>query len=398
MYATDLFEHDTAASLVRHYRHLLEQITENATLPIARLRLTTDADIATLHQLGNIPLTAKAPPLSNVVEAFEDQAALHPHAVALVFEDRTLTYGALNTRANRLAHHLVTLGVQPEDRVAIVMDRSLELLVAIVATLKAGAAYVPLDPSWPEARLALTLNDSEAAVVLTQQAHQERTRGATRDEVPVVALDASSTHETVARMGSATPVVNGRSAHSLAYIIYTSGSTGTPKGAGIEHHSIVNRLVWMQRYLGFNSRNRVLQKTPITFDVSVWELLLPLREGAALVIATPDAHRDPVLIYNIMHEQQITTVHFVPPMLEHFIAALPRADSRLLPSLEDVVCSGQELPLRTSRTAADRLPHIVLHNLYGPTEAAVDVTAYTFSPDRKRNSVPIGVPVDNTMA
>ncbi|NDD31329.1 MAG: amino acid adenylation domain-containing protein, partial [Proteobacteria bacterium] len=398
VYATDLFEHDTAASLVRHYLHLLEQIVENATRPIARLRLATAADIATVHQMGNIPLTANEALLSNVEEAFEDQAALHPHAVALVFEDRALTYGALNARANRLAHHLITLGVQPEDRVAIVMDRSLELLIAILATLKAGGAYVPLDPSWPEARLALTLNDSEAAVVLTQQAHHERTRGAAREEVPVVALDAPSTQEIHARMPRATPIVSGRSARSLAYVIYTSGSTGTPKGAGIEHHSIVNQLVWMQRYLALNSMHRVLQKTPITFDVSVCELLLPLREGATLVIARPDAHRDPVAIYATVNEQQITTVHFVPPMLEHFTAALPLADSPLLPLLEDIVCSGQELLVTASRTVTERLPHITLHNLYGPTEAAVHVTTYTCSPDRQRPSVPIGVPVDNTMA
>ncbi|MES2939940.1 MAG: amino acid adenylation domain-containing protein, partial [Pseudomonadota bacterium] len=315
---------------------------------------------------------------------FESQAARTPDATALLFEDEKLTYAQLNARANRLAHHLRELGVGPDVLVAVCAERSLQMVVALMAVLKAGGAYVPLDPGYPAERLAFMLADARPAVLLTQEA---LLASLPAHEVPTFCLD-SQWDSLPAR--DSNPPCTTLPAH-LAYVIYTSGSTGRPKAAGVSHTAIVNRLHWMQQAYGLQPSDRVLQKTPFSFDVSVWEFFWPLQQGATLVLARPGGHQDAQYLGELIASTGITTLHFVPPMLEAFLA-VSRAP---LPALRQVMCSGQALPWELQQRAFERLPDVALHNLYGPTEAAVDVTAWHCTPEGPQGVVPIGRPISN---
>jgi amino acid adenylation domain-containing protein len=318
-------------------------------------------------------------------EVFAAQAARAPGAMALSFEGQELSYGALNERANRLAHALRRHGVGPEVVVGVLMERSLEMVVALLGVLKAGGAYVPLDPEYPESRLGFMLADTAAQVILTQArlAGSLPAHGAT-----VIRVDADWGH--IAAELASDPPSCGLTLDSLAYVIYTSGSTGRPKGAMNAHRGIKNRLAWMQRAHGLTAADRVLQKTPFSFDVSVWELFWPLMFGARLVIARPGGHRDPGYLADVIAERGITTLHFVPSMLVAFLDE-PRVDR--CRGLTRVFASGEALPPALMERVFARLGDVELHNLYGPTEAAVDVTAWTCR--RGAAVVPIGRPIDN---
>ncbi|WP_216843119.1 non-ribosomal peptide synthetase, partial [Granulicella sp. S190] len=326
-----------------------------------------------------------------VHELFEAQAERSPDAVAVVFEDRELTYGELNRAANRLAHSLRELGVKPDDRVALCVERGFAMIVGLLAILKSGGAYVPLDPVYPVERLQFMLRDSEPVVLLIGDhlAHLFPTGGSAK----IVVLQRNG--ESVA--WSAYPEWNLARAElnpsHLAYVIYTSGSTGTPKGVMVEHRNIVNRLVWMQSAYGLNQRDVVLQKTPFGFDVSVWEFFWPLLYGAQLVMARPEGHKDPVYLMEIIRRNKITTIHFVPSMLEAFLSHAGLMEDC---SLTRVICSGEALSKTQCKRFEEQLPQATLYNLYGPTETSVDVTSWTCTPNAKGDIVPIGRPIANT--
>ncbi|HEU0054455.1 MAG TPA: condensation domain-containing protein, partial [Longimicrobium sp.] len=273
-YAADLFERTTVRRMLGHLERLLE---EAASAPDARL---SALDILRAEERALVVETwnrteAAFPSDRCIHDLIEDQATRTPDAVAVVFEDDSLTYRALDERANRLAHHLVRLGVGPEVRVGLCLERSLEMVVSILAVLKAGGAYVPLDPGYPRERLEWMLADSAVAVLLTQ----ERLRGVlpARDGVPVIAVDQPSAEVDAA---SAERLIDRATPDTLAYVIYTSGSTGRPKGVMNAHRGVVNRLCWMQAEYGIGDGDVVLQKTPFSFDVSVWEFFWPLQQGA----------------------------------------------------------------------------------------------------------------------
>ncbi|BFV59655.1 hypothetical protein KCMC57_up47590 [Kitasatospora sp. CMC57] len=307
---------------------------------------------------------------------FAAQAARTPDAVALVCAGTAVTYAELDARAGRLARALVAKGVGPETIVAVSMPRSVELLVALYAVHRAGAAYLPVDPLLPA----------------------ERVREMAEDAQPLLTLGS----EDVRRMSEADgPVADGVAVpapppaplpSNTAYVIYTSGSTGRPKGVAVSHRAIVNRLRWMQAEYRLGPDDHVLQKTPAGFDVSVWEFFWPLCVGARLVLAGPDEHRDPTRIAELIRAEQITTVHFVPSMLRLFLEEPAAARCR---SLRRVFASGEAL----SGALRSRFFEVLdagLHNLYGPTEAAVDVTYQPCGPDDPAGPVPIGTPVWNT--
>ena len=327
------------------------------------------------------------------------QAARTPAAPAVRFADEALTYGELLARAARLARHLRSLGVGPEVRVGVAAERSLELVEALLAVLLAGGAYVPLDPSYPAERLAFMAGDAKLAVVLTQQ-HLAASLPAC--EATVVCLDAG--RDAWAGL-EPTPPASGLVAANAAYVIYTSGSTGRPKGAVNPHAAIVNRLLWMQQAYGLDAGDRVLQKTPFSFDVSVWELFWPLLAGATLVVARPEGHKDPAYLARLIEQAGVTTLHFVPPMLAGFLAQDGLAAR--CRSLRRVICSGEALPRETverffarmprrrDEAGGDGAPAVELHNLYGPTEAAIDVTWWPCTEGDPRPSVPIGRPIAN---
>ncbi|WP_194813675.1 non-ribosomal peptide synthetase [Nocardia sp. XZ_19_385] len=318
---------------------------------------------------------------------FAIQAGLCPDSVALEFGDETLTYGEFDDRANRLARLLIARGAGPDTVVGLCLRRGIELVVGMYAIIKAGAAYLPLDPDHPAERIEEIARQARPVCVLT----------AARDALTLPEGVATLALDTVDLSGfDGAPVTDAdrraplRTDH-LAYVIFTSGSTGKPKGVGVSHAAIVNRLRWMQHAYPLDATDAVLQKTPATFDVSVWEFFWPLQIGARLVVATPDGHRDPVYLARVIVEKNITTAHFVPSMLSVFVTD---TDVRGCTTLRQVFCSGEALPAATAHEFRAALPHAELHNLYGPTEAAVDVT-YWPCPANPVN-VPIGSPVWNT--
>ncbi|WP_157654013.1 AMP-binding protein, partial [Burkholderia ubonensis] len=264
---------------------------------------------------------------------FEQQAERTPDAVAAVHDDASLTYAELNLRANRLAHHLIALGVAPDSLVGVAMERSLDMIVALLAVLKAGGAYVPVDPDYPAERVRFMIDNARLRWLLTQQ-HLLAALPDTDARLIVVDRDA---HEFAAAPASnPTPALSG---DNLAYMIYTSGSTGRPKGALNTHRAITNRILWMQHAYALGADDAVLQKTPFSFDVSVWEFFWPLVTGARLVFARPGGQRETDYLVDLIAREGITTAHFVPSMLRAFLDH-PDLDAHCA-SLRRVVCSGE---------------------------------------------------------
>ncbi|AMS12797.1 non-ribosomal peptide synthetase [Pseudomonas chlororaphis] len=317
---------------------------------------------------------------------FEAQVERTPEALAVKAGEQSLTYRVLNERANQLAHYLCQQGVGPDSRVAICVERGLEMVVGLLAILKAGGGYVPLDPAYPLERIAYMLEDSAPVVVLAQ--------GATREllgDAPVIDLDRPVWLD----QPLDNPVIAELTPRHLVYVIYTSGPTGKPKGVINEHRAVVNRLLWMQDQYGLCAEDTVLQKTPFSFDVSVWELFWPLMTGARLVMARPEGHKDPAYLCDVIQAERITTVHFVPSMLDVFLA---HGDTARCTGLLRVLCSGEALPGSLVRRFKAQLPGSQLHNLYGPTEAAVDVTAWHCAGpvEQVPDNTPIGKPIADT--
>lgn len=377
-YNTDLFDAQTIERWQQHFSTLLEGIVADAEQSVFTLPLLKPSELQQpLKQSTGRGL---------VHQFFEAQATRTPEAVALVFEDQTLTYAQLNERANRLAHHLRTLGVGPDTLVGICMDRSIEMVVALFGVLKAGGVYVPLDPEYPEQRLSFMMADAALPILLTQS-HLLASLPAERPAI-VIALDEKDlSSEHIDNPLSVTTEQN------LAYCIYTSGSTGQPKGAMNTHAGICNRLQWMQSAYQLTAEDRVLQKTTFSFDVSVWEFFWPLITGARLVVAQPGGHRDSAYLVRVIREQGITTMHFVPSMLRVFLEEEEIATCR---TLKRVICSGEALSFDLQQRFFARLPQVELHNLYGPTEAAVDVTAWACDAASDSGVVPIGKAITNT--
>jgi len=321
-------------------------------------------------------------------QLFERQVEKTPNALAVIFEDAALTYRELNLKANRLAHHLLGLGIRPDDRVAICAERSLEMVVGLFAILKAGAAYVPLDPDYPSERLAYMLDNCSPAALLTQGSLVNILPNLS---VPLIMLDDEAGIGQQAECNP-DPAALGLTPNHLAYVIYTSGSTGLPKGVMNQHDGVVNRLLWAQSEYRLGGDDRVLQKTPFSFDVSVWEFFLPLLVGARLVMARPKGHQDPHYLAECIEAAGITTMHFVPSMLQVFLDQIGAGRCR---SLKRVLCSGEALSYALQQRFMAQWPGIELHNLYGPTEAAIDVTSWLCSPDLHAGIVPIGHPIAN---
>lgn len=377
-----LYDEDALAAHQERFLHLVERLTaEDPHAALAAHGIATPAEHALVVEQFN--RTDRALPPTTLIGPIEAQAARTPDATALVYRDVSLTYAELNTRANRLARHLRTLGAGPGAVVAVAVPRSVELIVSLLAVLKAGAAYLPLDPEYPAERITYMLTDAAPVCVITDRADR-LADDATTARVVLDGLDVSG-YPWCDPSRPLTP------AHP-AYVIYTSGSTGRPKGVVVSHGAIDNRLRWMQDAYGLTTDDRVLQKTPSSFDVSVWEFFWPLREGAALVVAEPGGHKDPAQLARLIHEQAVTTCHFVPSMLQVFLA---EADPGACAGLRRVFCSGEALPRETAHAFGRALPHVGLHNLYGPTEAAVDVSFHACAP-HDSGPVPIGQPVWNT--
>lgn len=332
--------------------------------------------------------TRKEYPTSLVSCFISDQAKRTPDRTALSFDGQTLSYRQLDERSNQLARCLARSGVAVNDRVGICLSRSMELVVSLVAVLKAGATYVPVDPEYPLQRKKYIIDDSEIKVLIgSPDLTRELSASVNR------AIDVQSWGDELVRE-STDNLPNPATPDDIAYIIYTSGSTGKPKGTKIPHKGMVNRLLWMQDEFRLAATDVVLQKTPFTFDVSVWEFFWPLMFGAKLVIAEPGGHKDSKYLRDLIVSEKVTVMHFVPIMLnvflnEHDLGAC-------IETLRSVVCSGEELTIATERRFHELLPGVDLYNLYGPTEASIDVTFWKCRFDNQLTTVPIGVPIANT--
>ncbi len=382
-YATDLFEAATIERMAHHWQRLLTAMIATPEALIDSLPMLDAQERAQIVDDWNA--TATDYPLEHAVhKCFEAHAARAPHTPALAFGAEQLTYAALNGRANRLAHALIERGVGPDSLVGVAMERSVEMVVALMAILKAGGAYVPVDPDYPAERQAYMLEDSAVSLVLSQS-HLSLSSA---DSVLRIDLDHDS--DWLQAYSEVNPDV-AVSGENLAYVIYTSGSTGKPKGAGNSHAALANRLYWMQDAYALGAGDTVLQKTPFSFDVSVWEFFWPLISGARLVMAAPGDHRDPAKLVELITREAVTTLHFVPSMLQAF---LQHGQVGSCSSVQRIICSGEALPVDAQTQVFAKLPHAGLYNLYGPTEAAIDVTHWTCV-DEGQDAVPIGKPIAN---
>jgi amino acid adenylation domain-containing protein/non-ribosomal peptide synthase protein (TIGR01720 family) len=381
-YAAELFEARTVARLARHFVRLLEGICADPSQPIGLLPLLEEDEQA---QLATWNDTAKDyGPQVNLSERISQQAARTPQAPALVFGEQTLSYSELEQRINQLANRLRSLGVQRGSLVGISLERSLELVIGLHAIVRAGGAYVPLDPEYPLERLAYLLEDSGVDLLLSHSALVER--------LPLPAgLKALGLDREDCSAEPVTPPAVSLQGNDLAYVIYTSGSTGKPKGAGNSHEALANRILWMQEAYQLGAGDVVLQKTPFSFDVSVWEFFWPLITGACLAVAAPGDHRDPQKLVELIQRHKVSTLHFVPSMLQAFLL---HPDVEQCQSLTRVICSGEALPAELQVRTFQRLPQAGLYNLYGPTEAAIDVSHWTCV-EEGRHAVPIGRPIAN---
>jgi amino acid adenylation domain-containing protein len=398
-YATDLFDDATAERFVAVFRSVLETIAAGPEVQVGDMDLLPAPELRQLDAWScgetlDVPRTT-------LDELVRRQVAASQDVVAVIADDGTeLTYGDFDARVNALAHLLVEEGVRVGDRVAVAMPRSADLVVALAGVIRTGAAYVPIDPDYPAERVKHILADAEPRAVITDR----HTAGAhhhvlTEHPVRILFIDDESVQRHLdAGVIDPPEVSRPLLPADAAYVIFTSGTTGRPKGVQITHQAIVNRLWWMRDLYRIGAPDRVLLKTPFTFDVSVWEFFLPLVTGAVVIVAQDGGHKDPQYLLEVIDRRAVTITHFVPSMLQAFLTSDP--DRTSVESVRRVFCSGEALPVSPAAGAVALFENADLHNLYGPTEAAVDVTAHPVVQAELVDAVgvPIGVPVANTTA
>jgi amino acid adenylation domain-containing protein/thioester reductase-like protein len=388
-YNTALFLPETIKRMAGHYEQLMEAtVATPASEVIALQMLSTNEKEQVLIHFNNT--RAAFPDNKTIIDYFEEQVKKSPDAIAVEFEKENLSYHALDFKSNQLAHYLRASGVKEETLVAICIPRSLEMMIGILGILKAGAAYVPVDPEYPQARINYLLEDTNTPFVITDYAGQI----IEKPECVQKVIGLKSDSDTIDTYPGTALVTQLKSNH-LAYVIYTSGSTGRPKGVMNEHKGVVNEILWTQDHFRLTDKDNILQQTTFCFDVSVSELLWPLLFGAKLIFAKPGVYKDVNYIKQIIEERSITVLHFVPSMLDVFLSTIQEEGS--CPSIKRVLCNGESLLPSHINAFKKKLPHARLHNLYGPTEAAIAVSCWDVPAETTEVSqVTIGRPISNT--
>ncbi|MBZ5509491.1 MAG: amino acid adenylation domain-containing protein, partial [Acidobacteriia bacterium] len=392
-YSTALFKPQTIARMGEHFVGLCRAITATPTAKIRDLDYLSGAEKQRLLIEYN-DTRADYPKDKCIHDFFIEQVQDNPGARAVVFGEQELSYQELYDKSRDLALYLQSLGVRPDSVVGLCVERSLEMMVGIMGVVRAGGAYLPADPAYPDDRLEYMLQDSQAGVVLTQERFKNKISSLLNEGVKLITLDKrwpGISKSVAALKAKGIELRQEVKAHNLSYLIYTSGSTGKSKGVLVEHRALVNRLHWMQKRYALTKDDVVLQKTPYSFDVSVWEFFWPMMAGASIVFAVPDGHKDVEYLENLINHAKVTTLHFVPSMLHSFLENAKGGCG----SVKQIFCSGEALDRKSVDDYKAKFPNAVLHNLYGPTEAAIDVTAYDCS-QLKYPFVPIGAPIDNT--
>ncbi|MCH9660647.1 MAG: amino acid adenylation domain-containing protein [Bacteroidetes bacterium] len=395
-YALSLFNESTITRLADHYTHLIDQLVETPNKIYDDISLLPSEEYNMIVEEWNNTDT----PFSKnktICNLFQEQVKQTPDNVAILFEEQKLTYRELNEKSNQLAVHIrdeykqrTNQELKPDTIIALCLDRSLEMIIGIHAILKAGGAYMPIDPNYPEERIKFILEDANAQLILSQRHLNESSHlKLPENSLVLIDLDEKLYQERNQLDNTYFPKPN-----HLAYVIYTSGSTGKPKGVMTEHRSIINRLEWMQTSYPLNSSDIVLQKTPYVFDVSVWELLWANWYGGKIVFAKPDGHKDSDYLYELIENHKITTLHFVPGMLDAYLMNIKDQSSQFNYSVKQLFCSGEALKestvIQLNQTSTGQ--SLKLYNLYGPTEASIDVTYFETKPYEK---VYIGKPIQN---
>ena len=381
---TRVFNAEKQQAIPQHFLKLLDAFIEDYTQEINIVNLITDDEVLKIKSWNET--FVDYPENETLLSKFQKQVQKTPNHEALVFKETSLTYQELDKKSNQVARFLIQNGIQKDDIVAVSFERSLEMMVYIYGILKAGAAYLPIDTNIPAERLEFIINDANVKTLFYNHNNLVQTvlKSTNCFNVEVIEKQVSS-------LNADSPVIDSQS-DDLAYIIYTSGSTGEPKGVKCHHEGICNRLNWMNNDYPITSKDTFIQKTPITFDVSVWELFWPLQVGAKLIVEIPDGHMNPDGLIHTIRHHKVTNIHFVPSMLNIFIQTEGVENCT---SLKRIFCSGEALSVPVVEKTYDRL-NLEIHNLYGPTEASVDVTSWHCKKSELSNGIPIGKPVANT--
>ena len=402
-YSTDLFDNQFISHLGQHFLNLLQGIVTDPNQRVSDLPLLTESEgHRMLVEWGQGRIEERID--TCIQEEFEEQQRRSPEALAVTFEANSLTYRQLNRRANQLAHHLRKLGVGSNVLVGICLERSLDLVVALLAVLKAGGAYLFLEPGYPRERLFTMIEDSRPHLVLTQQTLHEGLFE--ESEVAYRTPELNDKQETAwyksqficldgirgeLHRESVADLTVEPDASDLAYVIYTSGSTGRPKGVMVPYRALTNHMLWMRRTFPLDAGDAVLQKTPFGFDASIWEFLAPLISGARLVLARPGGHQDLTYLVQLIQEQEITTLQMVPSLLQ---LLLQGPGLKACSSLRRVFCGGEVLSSGLRREFFEQ-SSAELINLYGPAEACIDATFYRCPREQQDRNASLGTPIDN---
>ncbi len=391
-YNEDAYDRQYMMQVVDHLNRIFSIMLFQPDLTIRQLHILSDSE--TNKFIAYNQTAAEYPKEKTIHQFLEEQAEHTPDQTAVVYEDSQLTYRELNERANRLARTLRSEGVQPDQPVGIMAERSLDMITGIFGILKAGGAYVPIDPSYPEQRIQYILEDSDTKLLLVQDR-------LLRERVPFTGkmLDLNDPQNFCEDGSNVEPAAG---PDHLSYVIYTSGSTGKPKGVMVEHRSVINRLVWMQEKYPLDEGDVILQKTAITFDVSVWELFWWTISGSRLVLLPSGGEKNPELILDTIAQNGVSTMHFVPAMLHVFLESMDQKPSEMLKqklaSLRHVFASGEALkPVHVAgfKRIITPVSQAQIINLYGPTEATIDVSYFECRGEEKYASIPIGKPISN---
>ncbi|HEX2927283.1 MAG TPA: amino acid adenylation domain-containing protein, partial [Ruminiclostridium sp.] len=383
-YSTDIFESSTIVRMTENFINLLKNIVNDYGQRVMEIDILGEQERTLILKEWN-NTRVEYPKVPSIISLFENQVIKTPDSIAIIFDNKNLTYRDFNSKANQLAHFLIKLGVGRETIVGICMERSFEMVIAIYAILKAGGAYLPIDPDYPGDRIKFIIEDAKVPIVLVQK-HLENLFD--NSDATVICADTQWSEISIERTDN--PVCQNKQ-EDLAYVIYTSGSTGNPKGVMNTHGGLYNRLMWHQKKFMADDSDTILQKTPYSFDVSVWEFFWPLMCGARLLIAAPGGHKDCRYLADIIRANKVTAVHFVPSMLRAFLGEEGIGECS---SLKRVICSGEALTGDIQKLFFEVFGNTLLYNLYGPTEAAIDVSCWECRNDGSSN-VPIGKPIDN---
>ena len=383
-YSTAVFSKEQVKKLADYFKLILDQFlySETALMNKETILLKADREDRELLKEFNAT-TTKYEADQTILDLFDKQVQADSEKTAVHFDGKKMTYGELDKISNQLSHALIKKGITGDTLVPICIDRSFEMIIGILGILKAGGAYVPIDPTYPENRIQYILGDTKPMIVLTESKYQYLF-----SDVEYLNLDDKSVYH---GYSEASPDIRVPQT-SLAYVIYTSGTTGNPKGVMNQHDGIYNRLLWMRDYLDVTEADIILQKTTFCFDVSVWELLLPLISGAGLVFAIPEGHKDPNYLQELIKKEKVTIMHFVPSALSVFLLAFENFG---LSDLRAVICSGEALKSASVKDFSAKFNGVHLYNLYGPTEAAIDVTAIDLTA-YSEETITIGKPIANT--